>query len=179
MQGKYYLLASTGQYFNSGDCIAYEYVECNSIGLARMISGSGALSGVTVNTKSGTAIPSCRYTVWQLNNQDEQVRVAAQGFSADDGFLSVEGLRNGRYMMELENNESKGNCIFNIPWVSDMPVRASARLFTDRFTYLPGDSVHFTAIAFSSDGYDKGYVLKNLDTEIQIRDINYKVLTGG
>ena len=175
MQGKYYLLASTGQYFNSGDCIAYEYVECNSIGLARMISGSGALSGVTVNIKSGTAIPSCRYTVWQLNNQDEQVRVAAEGFSADDGFISLEGLRNGRYLMELDNSGSKGNCSFSIPWVSDMPVRGIARLYTDRFTYLPGDSVRFTGIAYSSDGYDKGHVLKNLDTEIQIRDINYKV----
>ena len=176
MQGKYYLLASTGPYFNSGDCIAYEYVECNSIGLARMISGSGALSGVTVNTKTGKAIPSCRYTVWQLNNQDEQVRVAAQGFSADDGFVSLEGLRNGRYLMELESNGSKGNCSFSIPWVSDMPVRGFAHLYTDRFTYLPGDSVQFTGIAYSSDGYDKGRVLKDLDTEVLIRDINYKVI---
>ena len=176
MQGKYYLLASTGQYFNSGDCIAYEYVECNSIGLARMISGSGALSGVTVNTKTGDIIPSCRYTVWQLNNQDEQVRVAAQGFSADDGFISVEGLRNGRYLMELDNNGSNGNCSFNIPWVSDMPIRGIARLYTDRYTYLPGDSVQFMGIAYSSDGYDKGRVLKDLDTEILIRDINYKVI---
>ena len=174
MQGKYYLLASTGSYFNSGDCIAYEYLECNSIGLARMIARNGALSGVTVNYKTGVTIPSCRYTVWQLNNQNEQVKVVTQGFSADDGFLSVEGLRNGRYLMEIENNGNKGNCTFNIPWVSDMPVRAIARLYTDRFTFLPGDSIRFMGVAYSSDEYDKGQVLKGIRTEVLLRDINYR-----
>ena len=36
MQGCYYLMASTGQYFGPGDVISYQYVECNGIKIYRL-----------------------------------------------------------------------------------------------------------------------------------------------
>ncbi len=174
MQGSYYLMASTGPYFNSGDCIAYEYLECNGLGLVHTVADNGALTGTTVNLKTGEPVPSCRYTVWQVNGNNEHTRIATQGFSSDDGFISIEGLRNGRYTMEIDKGENKGNCTFNIPWVSDMPDRAHAVVFTDRSTFLPGDSVHFNCVAYLSDGYDKGSVLKGVVVRATLYDANYK-----
>jgi len=174
MQGCYYLMASTGPYFNSGDCIAYEYLECNGLGLVHTVADNGTLTGTTVNLKTGEPVPSCRYTVWQVNGNNEHTRIATQGFSSDDGYISIEGLRNGRYTMEIDKGENKGNCSFNIPWVSDMPDRAHAVIFTDRSTFLPGDSVHFNCVAYMSDGYDKGSVLKGVSVNAILSDANYK-----
>lgn len=174
MQGCYYLMASTGPYFNSGDCIAYEYLECNGLGLVHTVADNGALTGTTVNLKTGEPVPSCRYTVWQVNGNDEHTRIATQGFSSDDGSISIEGLRNGRYTMEIDKGENKGNCSFNIPWSSDMPDRAHAVIFTDRSTFLPGDTVHFNCVAYMCDGYDKGSVLKGIGVRVILSDANYK-----
>ena len=171
MQGCYYLMASSGPYFTENDFISYQYVECNNIGLAHMIAQNGALSGYAVNLKTGMPI-SCRYTVWQCDWRDNMTKVATQGFSNDDGFLSVDGLANGRYRIELSQGDNRGNCTFQVPWVSDIPDRGFVRVFTDRYTYLPGDSVWFTAVAYLSNGYENGRIMKNADLTAYFKDPN-------
>ncbi len=173
LQGNYYLMASTGQYFGKDDYISYEYLECNNIGLAHMTAQNGALSGYTINLKTGKPL-SCRYTVWQTNYRDEQVKVATQGFSADDGFVTIDGLPSGYYRIEMEQGQNRGNTTFNVPYVSDMPDRTMVRLFTDRYTYLPGDSVQFTGVVYFSDGYERGHVKSGVELKVAFRDVNYK-----
>ncbi len=172
MQGYYYLMASTGPYFNDDDYIAYQYLECNGLGLVCTTESDGTFTGITVNLKSGKPVPSCRYTVWELDGSNIQVKVATQGLSSDEGFLSIGGLKNGRYRMELEQGENIGNCIFNIPWVRNSPDRAMAQIFTDRYTYMPGDSVQFTCVVYLPEGYNMGNVLKGVPVETDFRDVN-------
>lgn len=176
MQGNYYFMASSGPYFGSNDQIMYQYLECNNLGLARMTAQNGTISCYTVNLKTGKPVGSCRYTVWQTNYQDELISVATRGISDDDGFISIDGLRNGLYKIEIDKGENKGNCILSVPWVSDMPDRNTIRIYTDRYTYLPGDSVQFTGVAYFSDGYERGRVLKDMTLDISFFDINYKTI---
>ena len=159
MQGCYYLMASTGQYFGSGDCISYQYVECNGIQFIKLVQSNGTLYGTAVNTRTGQPVPDCKYTLWRLNNQDVQTKVITSGITGPDGRIQIEGIARDRYRLELEAQGSRGNATFNIPWRNtDMPGRQYARIYTDRYTYLPGDSIRYSGVVYHIDG-DIGHVL--------------------
>ena len=176
MQGCYYLMASTGPYFSSGDCIEYEYIECNGITFLKLVqNNNGILSGVALDTKTGLPIPDCKYTVWRLNGYD-MVKIVTSGITPADGSIEIEGMNRDRYKIELEGAGKRGNCIFNIPWRSDMPGRQHAALFTDRYTYMPGDSVQFTGVVYDMKSGDKGYVLAGVPVEIGLEDSEYELL---
>ena len=158
MQGCYYLMASTGPYFSSGDCISYQYVECNGIQFVKIVQHNGTLCGTAVNTRNGKSVPDCKYTVWRLNNEGDQVKVITSGITESDGYIQVQGLARDRYKIELEAAGNKGNATFSIPWKSDMPARQFVRIYTDRHTYLPGDSIQYSGVVYYRDG-ENGHVL--------------------
>ena len=158
MQGGYYLMASTGPYFNSGDCIAYQYIECNGIQFLRLIQNNGTVYGVAVNTRTGKPIPDCKYTLWRCNSQGDAVQVATSGITPPDGSILLEGYYNGRFKLEFESGANRGSTTFYIPYGSDWPEdRYNIQLYTDRYTYLPGDSIQFSGILFTKSS-EKGAV---------------------
>ena len=159
MQGSYYLMASTGPYFGSGDCISYQYMECNGIQFVKMVQSNGTLCGTAVNTRTGQPVSDCKYTLWRLNGQGDQVKVITSGITGTDGVILIEGIARDSYMIELEAQGNRGNSKFSIPWRStDMPARQYVKVFTDRHTYLPGDSVRYSGVLYYKDG-DIGHVL--------------------
>ena len=170
MEGCYYLMASSGPYFNSGDVISYKYMECSSISFIMAVADNGMISGTAVNMLTGRPVPDCKYTVWNMDWQGHQVKVATRGMADSEGFFTVEGLKNGRYSIELEHAGKKGNCEVYVPWVSDMPDRVQGRFYTDRSVYLPGDSVSFAFIAYHCDGYEKGRVAAGNHVKITFED---------
>ena len=158
MQGCYYLMVSTGPYFSSGDYISYRYIECNGIKLVRHIHNNGTLYGVAVDTRTGKPVPDCKYTLWRLNSYDEMVQIATSGITGSDGVILLENYNNGRFKLELESGASRGNSSFYLPRSTDMPdSHRYLQLYTDRYTYLPGDSVQFNGLLFSRTG-DKAAV---------------------
>ena len=171
MQGCYYLMASTGPYFSSGDCISYQYVECNGIQFVKMVQNStGTLYGTAVNTRTGQPVPDCKYTLWRLNNQDVQTKVITSGITGPDGIIQIENIARDRYRLELEAAANRGNSTFNIPWRStDMPARQFAKLYTDRYTYLPGDSIQYSGVVYHKDG-DNGHVLAGVQVLVVLED---------
>ena len=84
-----------------------------------------------------------------------------------DGAIVVENLNNDRYKIELEAGNNRGNATFNIPWRSDMPDRQYARIFTDRYTYMPGDSIQFYGMVYAKDS-EKGKVLSGVKVAISV-----------
>ena len=158
MQGCYYIMASTGPYFNSGDCISYQYVECNGIRFVKMVQNNGTLCGTAVNTRTGKPVPDCKFSVWKLNSEDVQTKLITSGITGADGNILIEGLNRDRYRIELEAAGGRGNSTFNIPWKSDIPRRSLSRIFTDRYTYLPGDSIQYSGIVYYKDG-DNGHIM--------------------
>lgn len=152
MQGCYYLMVSTGPYFDSGDCIAYQYVECNAIQFVKLVQNNGTLHGIAVNTRTGQPIPDCKYTLWRCNSEGVAQRNVTSGITPADGSIFLEGYYNGTFKMELEKGNDRGNATFQIPYSSDMPDRRTIRLYTDRYTYLPGDSIQFTGVLYFTRG---------------------------
>ena len=174
MQGNYYLVASTGSSFRQQDAISLTYLECNGVGLAHSVARNGAISAYTVDLKTGKPIGSCRYMLWHTNYNNDLIKVYTQGFSDEDGFISIEGIPGGSYRMEMDKGGKKGHQDFYISTITDMPDRNYGRLYTDRFTYLPGDSVEFMGVAYFSDGYERGHVLKDYQVRITVYDVNYR-----
>lgn len=158
MQGCYYLMVSTGPYFSSGDYISYRYIECNGLQLVRHIHNNGTLYGVVVDTRTGKPVPDCKYTLWRLNSYDEMVQVATSGITGPDGVILLENYNNGRFKLELESGANRGNSSFYLPRSTDMPdSHRYLQLYTDRYTYLPGDSVQFNGLLYNRTG-DKAAV---------------------
>jgi len=175
MQGCYYLLASSGAYFNSSDCISYEYLECNGITLLKLVENNGTLYGTTLDTRTGKPIPDCKYTVWRLNGDGDMVKVVTSGSSSADGSVVLERLGRDRYRIEMECAGQRGNAEFRVPWNSDMPERQYAKVFTDRYTYLPGDSILFSGVVYTKND-DKGSVLAGVPVLIGLRDCNWEMV---
>lgn len=160
MQGTYYLMVSTGPYFSGTDCVAYKYMECNGIQLVRHVGNSGTLTGVAVDTRTGRPVPDCKYTLWRLNNDGDMVQVATSGITGADGVILLENYSNGRFKLEMERGAARGNSEFFMPWRSDMPDSYTyVHLYTDRYTYLPGDSVQFNVVMYNRNG-DKARVME-------------------
>ena len=167
MQGCYYLLASSGSYFGSGDCIAYQYVECNGIQFVKLIQNNGTLYGTAVNTRTGQPVPDCKYTLWRVNNDGDQIKMITSGITPADGSIVLEGYKNDRYKIELEAAGNRGNSTFYLPWRSDMPERQYVRMFTDRYTYLPGDSIQYSGVVYAT-GSEKGHVLSGVKLDVLV-----------
>ena len=178
MQGCYYLMVSTGPYFDSGDCIAYRYIECNGIQFVRRIQNNGTLYGIAVNTRTGKPIPDCKYTIWRLNNQGDMVQVSTRGITQSDGSIMLENINNGNFKIELESGSNRGNATFYIPWNSDMPdSRRYIHIYTDRYTYLPGDSVQFTGLLYTKNS-EKGKVLAGETVQVFVNGNRDEELVG-
>ena len=178
MQGGYYLMASTGPYFNSGDCIAYQYIECNSIQFVRLIQNNGTVYGVAVNTRTGKPVPDCKYTLWRTNYSGDAVQVATSGITPSDGTILLEGYFNGRFKLELESGTNRGSTTFYIPYNTDWPEdRSNIQLYTDRYTYLPGDSIQFSGILYSTTG-SKGDVTPDEEVSVYAMGSREEELVG-
>ncbi len=174
MEGSYYIVASTGRYFGQKDIISYIYLECSSIELARVVSHTGAVTGYTVNRRTGQPVADVRYTLWQLDGNGQQTKVAERGMSAEDGYISIEGMKNGRYSLEMELGSRRGRATLNIPYNSDMVIRPTGRIYTDRYSYRPGDSVQFACIVYETDGYSKGRTVPDMELKASFLDTNWK-----
>ncbi len=174
MEGCYYIVASTGPNFSAKDRISYQYVECNSIDFVRAIANDGAIKGVAVNLRTGKPIADCRYTLWNLDGNGAQVKVATSGFAASDGYIVIEGLKNGRYKLELDREGKTGNCELSVPWIRNNQQSVSGKLYTDRGVYLPGDSVQISMISYTCNGMEKGHTLQGYKVELEILDPDYR-----
>ena len=177
MQGCYYMLVSSGPYFGSGDCIAYRYIECNDIQFVRLVQNNGTVYGVAVNTRTGKPVPNCKYTLWRCNSAGDAVQVATSGITSDDGNITLEGYYNGTFKLELESGADRGNATFFIPRNGDMPDRFYLHLYTDRYTYLPGDSLQFTGVLYFKRG-ESGSVTPKADINVYATGSREEVLIG-
>ena len=177
MQGCYYMMVSTGPYFSSGDCVAYRYIECNGIQFVRLIQHNGTIHGIAVNTRTGKPVPDCKYTLWLCNYSGDAVQVSTSGITAADGTIMLEGYHRGPFKLELEQGANRGNSTFYLPSNTDMPDRFSIRLFTDRYTYLPGDSIQFTGILYLRRS-ESGNVMPKTDIRVFANGSRDEVLIG-
>lgn len=175
--GNYYIMASTDSLFTKNEQISYLFTEVSDIAFVKRVFNSSNLTGYAVNSTSGEPIPECKYTIWRIDHNDPDYspnKALMKGTSNANGMIHIEGLPNGRYQIELKNHTSKKTLTFNLPYRSDVPLPLITRIYSDRYSYKPGDSVQFCGIIYSSNGYSIGKIIENIPLKVTLFDTNWQ-----
>lgn len=174
--GSYYIIASTDSLFSKTEQVSYLFAEVSDISFIKRVFNSSSITGYTVNSTSGEPIPNCEYTIWRIDNKDDDnaKKALMKGSSDINGLIHVEGMPNGNYQIELNNQISRKTISLYLPYRSDIPLPLITRIYSDRYSYQPGDSIQFCGIIYSSNGYSIGKVNEDIPLKITLYDANWQ-----
>lgn len=177
--GKYYIVASDSPHFEDGSYISYLYTPCNRLSfLGKVFSGSN-FTGVVIDNIEGVPIPDCRFTLIRIDKAlyEERHRLIKEGYSNKNGVLSVIGISNGDYLLNLYYDDSHYSATFNLPYQSDMPMPNIAKVLTDKNNYCPGEKIRYSAVVYVSNGYNVAKLCTDYALTITLYDRDWKRLS--
>ncbi|MBO7247477.1 MAG: hypothetical protein J6V02_03935, partial [Bacteroidaceae bacterium] len=177
--GNYYIVASDSPNFEDGSYISYIYTPCNRLSfLGKVFSGSN-FTGVVIDNIEGVPIPDCRFTLIRIDKAllEERHRVIKEGYSNKDGILSVIGISNGDYLLNLYYGDNHYSATFTLPYQSDMPIPNIAKILTDKNNYSPGEKIRYSVLVYTSNGYDVAKLCMEYPLKLTLFDSNWKRLS--
>ena len=177
--GNYYIVASDSPNFEDGSYISYIYTPCNRLSfLGKVFSGS-SFTGVVIDNIEGVPIPDCRFTLIRIDKAlfEERHRVVKEGYSNKDGILSVIGISNGDYLLNLYYGDNHYSATFTLPYQSDMPIPNIAKILTDKNNYSPGEKIRYSVLVYTSNGYDVAKLCMEYPLKLTLFDSNWKRLS--
>lgn len=176
--GKYYIVASDSPLFDDGSYIAYLYTPCNRLSfLGKVFSGSN-FTGVVIDNIEGYPIPDCRFSLIRIDKAlyEDRYRLIKEGYSNENGVLSVFGISNGDYLLNLYYGDNHYSATFTLPYQSDMPMPNIAKVLTDKNNYCPGEKIKYSAVVYVSNGYDVAKLCKEYQLTITLFDSDWRRL---
>src|SRR5574344_386950 len=174
--GNYYIMASIDSLFSTVEPVSCMYVEVSDIAFLKRVFTSSSITGYTVNSMSGEPIPNCEYIIYRNDNNDpeESKKILTKGSSDINGLIHVEGMPNGNYQIEISNQISRTTIPLYLPYRSDIPLPLITRIYSDRYSYQPGDSIQFCGIIYSCNGYSIGKVNEDIPLKVTLLDTNWQ-----
>ncbi len=175
MPGQYYIVASTGSNFGPKDIISFAHAECSAMTFVQMGTSDGSsIEGYVVNSRTGQPEIGVRYNLWETDWSGNQTRRVRYGFADDNGYILIEGLNSLNYNLELSRGDDVCNCTGYVNGLRDMPQEGIARIYTDRYTYRPGDSIQFAVLYYSRHGLNSGKVIADAPVTVSLRNASSK-----
>lgn len=158
------------------------YVQASRLMLLRNESYGLPERGFIVDKITGKPITGCKYELWEMstenkrNEKPRRIRLVASGETAADGsFGFIPGkIAGANYELEFSKD---GDGMLLQGWESQktyVPKSTVVHIFTDRYTYKPGEKIQFTCLAYQSDGHVAEKLKKDLDLEVWLSDVNWQ-----
>ncbi|MDE6853702.1 MAG: hypothetical protein K2J38_01460, partial [Muribaculaceae bacterium] len=144
--------------------------------LGMVASGTANSSAVAVDFETGAPLKDVQVTLCRPSSAD--TKKVTLGRTSGDGLLSFETPRSGKYwrnylMLSYKGGRydfNKGLQVMEYRPLDDTPHR-SAKVFTDRAIYHPGDSVRWAVVAYVTGGRDE-QTLKETKLRLVLKNAN-------
>ncbi len=183
--GKYCVIASSDTLFDSRTtCVESYDIELHSFAFTPCIpsTATGGICGFTVDRITGKPLAGCKYQIWTLAGpyyDRRRTECVASGITNADGIVSV-SIPLSAIGLSLEIEISKGletmvSSLY-LPPRYDRPEPLLARIYTDRYTYRPGDTVNFNCIVYQDNGYSIGSTVANTVLDLELVDVNWQTV---
>ena len=177
--GDYLLLASSTADFNMKENLVW--VSLNVSSLTIYLEGDkskGEQTGIVINRKTGQPVTDCDVSLWSKEwkkGKYEQRKVADLDI-AEDGFFVVPTQED--YNLTLKVSDGLSSFERSLSRISAWEFSADTRcqIFTDRFSYRPGDEVQFSVLVYEEVDANHFRVIPGKEMNVEMRDVNNQVV---
>ena len=180
--GVHCIVASSTPDFDSESVISFVSINvCSFIYVDCSTQDGFGLPGFVTDLITGKPVEGCHYRLTRTTGYGSGRREnpVCTGVTGPDGQIGNNSLIQtsdyGQYSLELTKNDEKSVIIFYGGSRGDRPQPLIARIFTDRYTYRPGDTLYFNCIVYRTDGYSSGHTVSDVDMHILLRDANWRI----
>lgn len=181
--GRYYLIASTDEAFDSASIIIYGEVQVSELSYIARNFPNGGMDVLVLDRNTGATVKNAVVTSYESRyDYDQRQYVFTKGKTHktnSEGRVLVEGNNNYRNV-ELEISykgdtltSTNSHYLYKKYKESDPKWNTQAKFFLDRVIYRPGQTVHFKALVFENKGIESRLV-KGEKIEVIMRDRNYQ-----
>jgi len=176
--GGYYILASTDAKVGKGSSVSCQRTLVTGLIYAGTATNDKTITGYALDNWSGKGVEGCAYTLYRVTRERgrEILSRLYDGTTGTDGFLSFYNITNGSYKLELKRGEDIYSRIIDVPSQTYREVPSIVRVFTDRYTYRPGDKVFYKGLLYKCDGYSIAETIADSEISVILRDANWQVI---
>ena len=182
--GKYCIIASSDNLFDRKTT----WIQCIKVELHRFTfngcrpsNNTGSVCGFVVDRITGRPVEGAEYSIWNTKgpNYDRQRDVClAHGITKADGAveLGVPLIAGGINPFDVEVIADGDTLVSDmyLYFGSDRPDPVISHIYTDRYTYRPGETVSFNCIVYQNNGYSKGNTIADADLHLRLFDANWQ-----
>jgi len=181
--GRYYLLASNNEEFDSSSSISYGQIQVSNLAYTTRNHPNGGLEVLVLNRMDGQPVSKASVTTFEKrydSSKGEYVLERGKTQQTDKyGRILLHGSKD--YTNVVIQISHKGDTVtspssyyLRQPYKSDEPKwNTQTKFFLDRAIYRPGQTVHFKALVFENKGTESR-ILEGEKVEVIMRDYNYK-----
>ena len=178
--GEYILLASSTAKFDQKQNVCGVNVDCSAITLyIEAVKQDGRFLGAVVDRKTGAVRTDCEVSVYQREwkTRKEQRTKLFDCKTDEKGFFTIPSLeQNSSYFVFATDGASttKRNLFRNKPY--SFHKEEGITLFTDRYSYRPGDEVQFSLVLYKEEDVNHFAVCPDKEVSVELFDVNGKTV---
>lgn len=184
--GKYRIIASSDNRFDRKTTVIHSYeVELHSFTYSACLpsNNTGSVCGFVVNRITGRPVEGAGYSIWNVEGRSyERKRTVCvmQGTTLKDGAVSLNvplaaGSSRNMQVEVIVDGDTLVSDLF-LHSGGDRPDPVIARIYTDRYTYRPGETVSFNCVVYQNNGYSSGRTIADADLHMTLFDANWQAV---
>lgn len=179
-QGSHYIVVSDHEDFGEDACVRCFRTDVSVLDFVDCSDMNGLFQGFVIDRMSGKPVDSCHYKISLIGGRSrsrEGKTLLTEGMTGPDGRVSpsLRGSYDGATcMIEVSKGEEVFSQTKYLNYRGDRPIPDVIRIFTDRYTYRPGETVKFNCIVYDTDGFSVGQTIGDATVNVTLLDANWQ-----